>query len=80
MPDYKLQTSENGLISLNYTFNVLLCRLMPLKGFTARKLASETGISVSTISAFKNNKRSIHTKTFELLINHLILQPDAEKI
>jgi len=75
-----IQTDNKGSISLQKTFNLQLDHLMPLKGYTASKLALETGISVSTISEYRNGKRSITTKTFENLINHLTKQPDAKKI
>lgn len=72
-----LATSENGGISLQKTFKAQLLYLMPKKGYTASKLARMTQISVSTISNYLNNKRSIHTNTFEILLNHLLSQPDV---
>lgn len=72
-----IQRNDFGLIDLCDTFNQQLDYLLPKKGFTASKLASETGISPNTISMYRQRKRPMTTKTFETLINFLLCQPDA---
>ena len=71
-----IQRIKSGDISLHLTFCNLLDYYLPVKGYTASKLALETGISTNTISKFRTGKTSINTSTFEKLINHLINQPD----
>jgi len=72
-----IQRNDFGFIDLQKTFNQQLDYLLPKKGFTAAKLASETGISTNTISMFRQGKRPMTTKTFETIINFLLVQPDA---
>jgi DNA-binding Xre family transcriptional regulator len=72
-----ISCDDFGLISLQKTFSYQLDYLLPKKGYTASKLAKETGISTNTISMYRQNKRPITTQTFEKLINHLLCQPDA---
>ncbi len=74
-----IQHNDSGAIDLRKTFVMQLDRLLPLKGYTAARLAAETGISVNTLSVFRNGKRNMNTKTFETVLNHLINQPDAKK-
>ncbi len=72
-----IQRTEEGLIDLQKTFISQLDYLFDKKGYTAEKLGKETKVSVNTISMFRKNKRAITTRTFEKLINHLLLQPDV---
>jgi len=78
MPGITIARNDFGFISLQKTFCGQLDYLLPKKGFTASKLASETGISTNTLSMFRQGKRPMTTKTFETVINFLLSQPDAE--
>lgn len=75
-----IHRDEKGLIDLQKTFRAQLDYLLGRKDYTYKKLAKETGISVNTISMYRNNKREIRTGTFERLINHLLLQPDKVEL
>lgn len=71
-----IQRNEKGLLDLQRTFNQQLDYLLKKKGYTAKRLCAETGVSVNTLSMFQNNKRSMTTRTLELLLNHLLIQED----
>lgn len=71
-----IQRNEEGLLDLQKTFNQQLDYLLKQKGYTAKRLCAETGVSVNTMSMFQNNKRSMTTRTLELLLNHLLIQED----
>ena len=70
--------AESGEISLQKTFVALSGHLMLKKGYNDLKLAKETKTSPATISEYRQGKRAITTRTFELLINHLLKQPDID--
>ena len=73
-----IQRNEAGTLDLQRTFTQQLDYLMDLKGYTAKKLCAETGVSENTLSMFVKNKRAITTRTLEKLLNHLLLQEDAK--
>ena len=73
-----IQRNEAGTLDLQRTFTQQLAYLMDKKGYTAKRLCSETRVSENTLSMFVKNKRAITTRTLEKLLNHLLLQEDAQ--
>jgi len=71
-----LQRNERGLLDLQATFTQQLEYLMSKKGYTAKKLCEETGISENTLSLFRSSKRAMTTRTLEKLLNPLLIQED----
>jgi transcriptional regulator with XRE-family HTH domain len=72
-----LQLNANGEIDLRLTFNRTLDYLIRAKRCPVCRVAKETGVSVSSISEYRNGKRELSTATYAKVLNYLIALPDA---
>lgn len=72
-----IRRNNQGLLDLQSTFAQQIDYLLKKKNYTAKKLCAETGTSENTLSLFRSGKRAMTTRTLETLLNHLLIQEDA---